>query len=85
MKKITEKEIKEADLAIRKAKKEIKEAEKATDNAQKEVLDVAIVSKGNKRKKVAEAARDLEKATSLVSESCESTEEAEFKFRESKK
>ena len=79
------KEIKEADTALRNAKKEILEAEKATNKAREEVVDVAIISKGIKKKKLSEAARDLEKATHLVAESCESTEEAEIKFKESQK
>jgi hypothetical protein len=78
------KEIKEANIAIKKAKKEIKEAEKATNKAREEVVDVAIISKGVKRKKLAGATRDLEKATHLAAESCESTEEAEFKFKKFK-
>lgn len=79
------KEIKEADIALRKAKKEILEAEEATNKAREEVIDVAIISKGTKRRKLSEAARDLEKATHLASESCQSTEEAEFKIRGIKK
>jgi RNA-binding protein YlmH len=79
------KEIKEADIALKKAKKEILEAEKATHKAHEEVVDVAIISKGIKRKKLGDVARDLEKATHLAAESCESTEEAEIKFKESQK
>lgn len=79
------KEIKEANIAIKKAKKEIKEAEEATNKAREEVVDVAVISKGVKRRKFSEAARDLEKATHLAAESCESTEEAEFKFKKLKK
>lgn len=79
------KEIKEADIAIKKAKKEIKEAEEATNKAHEEVVDVAIISKGTKKRKLSEVARDLEKATHLAAESCESTEEAEFKVKEFKK
>jgi hypothetical protein len=67
------------------AKKEIKEAEEATNKAHEEVVDVAIISKGVNRKKLGDVARDLEKATYLVAESCESTEEAEIKFKESQK
>lgn len=79
------KEISEADIAIKRAKKEVKEAEEATNKAHEEVVDVAIISKGVKRKNLAEAVRDLEKATHLAAESCESTEEAEFKFKKFKK
>jgi beta-galactosidase beta subunit len=79
------KEIKEANIAIKKAKKEIREAEEATNKAHEEVVDVAIISKGIKRKKLGDAARDLEKATHLAAESCQSTEEAEFKVRGFKK
>ena len=79
------KEIKEANIAIKKAKKEIREAEEATNKAHEEVVDVAIISNGAKRKSLAEAARDLEKATHLAAESCESTEEAEFKVKKFKK
>jgi len=79
------KEIREADIALRKAKKEILEAEKATNKAHEEVIDVAMVSKGEKRKRLGDAARDLEKATHLAAESCESTEEAEVKFKNSQK
>lgn len=77
----SKKEVKEANIAIQKAKKEIREAEKATNKAQEEVIDVAIISKGNKRKNLSEAARDLEKATHLAAESCQSTEEAEFRLK----
>ena len=80
-----EKEIKEAEVAVKKAKKEIREAEQATDIAQKEVVEAAIVSRGRKKTKLISAARDLEKANCLAGESCESTEEAEFKVKESKK
>lgn len=79
------KEIEEADIAIKKAKKEIKKAEEATNKAHEEVVDVAMISRGTKRTKLSEAARDLEKATHLAAESCQSTEEAEFKVREFKK
>jgi 5,10-methylene-tetrahydrofolate dehydrogenase/methenyl tetrahydrofolate cyclohydrolase len=79
------KEIKEADIALRKAKKEILEAEEATNKAREEVVDVAIISKGIKKKRLGDAARDLEKATHLAAESCESTEEAEIKFKEYQK
>jgi hypothetical protein len=77
----SKKEVEEANVAIQKAKKEIREAEKATSNAQEEVIDVAIISKGNKRKNLSQAARDLEKATHLAAESCQSTEEAEFRLK----
>lgn len=83
--KLSRKEIKESNIALKKAKKEIIEAEKATDKAHEEVVDVAIISKGIKKKKLGDAARDLEKATHLAAESCESTEEAEIKFKESQK
>jgi uncharacterized protein YggE len=79
------KEIKEANIAIKKAKKEIREAEEATNKAHEEVVDAAIISKGIKKRKLSEAARDLEKAIHLAAESCESTEEAEFKMRGLKK
>jgi len=79
------KEIKEADTALRNAKKEILEAEEATNKAREEVVDVAIISKGIKKKRLGDAARDLEKATHLAAESCESTEEAEIKFKEYQK
>ncbi len=81
----SKKEIREADVALRKAKKEISEAEKATNKAMEEVVDVAIISKGTKKKKLGGAARDLEKATHLAAESCKSTESAEIKFKESQK
>jgi hypothetical protein len=76
-----EKEKKEATIAVRKAKKEIREAEVATEKAQNEVLDVAKLSRGEKRRKITGALRDLEKANLLAGESCESTEEAEFKLK----
>jgi cupin superfamily acireductone dioxygenase involved in methionine salvage len=79
------KEIKEADLAVSIAKKEIKKAEKATNKAHEEVVEAAIVSNGLKRKDFVSAARDLEKAVYLTSESCESVEEADFKIKNSKK
>lgn len=81
----SEKEKKEAALAVKKAKKELREAEEATNKAQEEVIEAAIVSKGTKKKNFVDAARDLEKATYLAAESCESTEEAEFKIKEPKK
>lgn len=80
-----EKEIKEANLAVKKAKKEVVEAEEAVDLAQKEVVDAFCVSSGKTKKNLASAVRDLEKAVSLVSESIESTSEAEFKVKESRK
>ncbi|MDD5193867.1 MAG: hypothetical protein PHF67_04770 [Candidatus Nanoarchaeia archaeon] len=83
--KLSKKEIREADRALKKAKKEIIEAEKATNKAHEEVVDVAILSKGIKKKRLGDAARDLEKANHLAAESCESTEEAEIKFKESQK
>ena len=75
------KEVKKAKLAIRKAKKEIKEAEETTEKAQEEVVEAAEVVKGKQKKKFTGAARDLEKAVHSATESCESTEEAEFKIK----
>ena len=48
-------------------------------------MEVAEVSKGDKKKKLTGAARDLEKAVHSAADSCEATEEAEFKVKESKK
>ena len=79
------KEVKQAKKAVKKAKKETREAEEATDNAQKEVVEAAEVIKGKQKKKFIDAARDLEKAVHSAAESCESTEEAEFKIKSSKK
>lgn len=76
---------KQIDIAIKKAKKEIKEAEEATDHAYEKVIVVAKSSKGVNRKKLVGVAGNLEKATHLAAESCESTEEAEYKFKETKK
>ena len=81
--KTKKKEINEASTSVKKAKKEIREAEKLTEKAQEEVVDVAELTKGNQRKKLASAARDLEKAVHSAAESCESTEEAEVKVKES--
>jgi len=80
----SKKEIKEAEIAVRKAKKETREAEEATDKAQNEVVDVTKVTKGKKRAKLTSAVRDLEKAVHSAADSCESTEEAEVKIKESK-
>ena len=77
--------MKKADIALKKAKKETRKAEIATDNAQKEVIEIAKISKGNKKKKLTGAVRDLEKAVNSAADSCEATEEAEFKVKESKK
>ena len=79
------KKTKKADIAIKKAKKETREAEEATDNAQKEVVEIAELSRGTKKKKLTGAARDLEKAVHSAADSCEATEEAEFKVKQSKK
>jgi hypothetical protein len=84
MVKIKKKEIKEAGISVKKAKKEIREAERLTEKAQEEVVDVAEVTKGKQRKKLTSAAKDLEKAVHSAAESCESTEEAEIKIKESK-
>ena len=78
------KEVRKANLAIRKAKKEVREAEQETGKAHEKVIDVAVILKGNKRKKFTGAARDLEKAENLAAESCESTEEAESKVKKIK-
>lgn len=77
----SKKEIKEAKVAVRKAKKEIREAEETTEKAQEEVVEAAEVIKGKQKKKFTGAARDLEKAVHSAAESCESTEEAEFKIK----
>ena len=76
-----EKEVKEAKRAVKKAKKEIREAEEVTTDAQKEVVEVAEIIKGKRKKKFTGAARDLEKAVNSAAESCEATEEAEFKIK----
>ena len=78
-------EIKEANLAIKKAKKEIREAEEFIEKAQNEVFEVADIVKGEKKIKFTGAVRDLEKAASLALDSTESTEEAEFKVKNSRK
>lgn len=78
-------EIKEAHTAVRKAKKEIREAEEAIEKAQNEVFEVAEVARGKKKIGFIGAARDLEKAVHLATESSESTEEAEFKVKPFKK
>ncbi len=83
-KKIVEKEVKEAKRAVKKAKKEIREAEQITCGAQKEVVEAAEVTEGKQKKKFVGAARDLEKAVHSAGESCEATEEAEFKIKSSK-
>lgn len=80
-----EKEIKEADKYVRKARIEIKQAEKTTEKAQDEVIGAAVISKGKKKQNLTSAARDLEKAVHSAIESCEATEEAEIKVKESKK
>jgi len=79
------KEIKEANISVKKAKKEIKEAEKFMEEAQEDVVDVAKITKGKQKKKITSAAKDLEKAVYSAGESCEATEEAEIKIKESKK
>ena len=76
--------IKKADNSVKKAKKEIKEAEKSTEEAQEEVVDAAEGTKGKQKTKLTSAAKDLEKAVHFAGESCESTEEAEVKVKESK-
>ncbi len=76
-----EKEIREAKKAVKKAKKEIREAEEITTDAQEEVVEATGVVKGKQKKKFAGAARDLEKAVNSAADSCESTEEAEFKIK----
>ncbi len=83
--KSVKKEVKQAKKAVKKAKKEIREAEETTEKAQEEVVDAAEVIKGKQKKKFTGAARDLEKAVHSAAESCESTEEAEFKIKSSKK
>lgn len=79
------KKIREADVSVKKAKKEIKEAEKFMEVAQEEVVDVAEVTKGEQKQKLTGAAKDLEKAVHSAGESCEATEEAEVKIKESKR
>ena len=79
--KTVEKEVKEAKKAVKKAKKEIREAEEITSDAQKEVVEAAGVVKGKQKEKFAGAARDLEKAVHSAAESCEATEEADFKIK----
>jgi len=79
------KEVKQAKKAVKKAKKEIREAEETTERAQEEVIEAAEVIKGKQKKKFTGAARDLEKAVHSAAESCESTEEADFKIKSSKK
>jgi wobble nucleotide-excising tRNase len=76
-----EKEIKEAKRAVKKAKKGIREAEEVTTDAQVEVVEAAEIVKGKRKKSFVGAARDLEKAIDSVAESCEATEEAEFKIK----
>jgi len=76
-----EKEIKEAKIAVKKAKQEIRMAEETTTDAQEEVVEAAEVVKGERKKSFVGAARDLEKAVDSVAESCEATEEAEFKIK----
>ena len=83
MVKTKNKEIGEASISVKKAKKEIRKAERFTEKAQDEVVDVAKLTKGNQRKKLVSAAKDLEKAVHSAAESCESTEEAEVKVKES--
>jgi len=79
------KEIREAKRAVKKAKKEIREAEETTEKAQEEVVEATDVTKGKQKKKFTAAARDLEKAVYSAAESCESTEEADFKMKNSEK
>ena len=79
------KEIKDANVAIKKAKKEIREAEESIGNAHEEVFEVAEITKGKKKERLTHAVRDLEKAVHLAGESSESTEEAEFKVNSFKK
>ncbi len=79
--KTVEKEVKEAKKAVTKAKKGIREAEEITTDAQEEVVEAAEITKGNRKKRFIDAARDLEKAVDSVAESCEATEEAEFKIK----
>ncbi len=76
---------KQAEEATKKAKKEIREAEEATGKAQEEVIEAAEVTIGKKKKKLTQAAHNLEKAVCSAGESSEATEEAEFKVQESKK
>jgi len=68
--------------SIKKAKKEVKEALDATEEAQEEVVEVAENSKGKKQKVLTRVAKDLEKAVHCAGDSCEATEEAEFKAKE---
>jgi multidrug resistance efflux pump len=79
------KEINEANAAVEKAKKEIREAERAIEKAQNEVFEVAEITRGKKKLGFTGAVRDLEKAVNLAAESSESTEEAEFKVKLSRK
>ncbi len=79
--KIVKKGIREAEKVVKKAKKEIREAEGITNDAQEEVVEAAKLIKGKRKKKFVGAARDLEKAVHSAAESCEATEEAEFKIK----
>ena len=79
------KKIRGADVSVKKAKKEIKEAEKFMEVAQEDVVDVAEATKGKQKQKLTGAAKDLEKAVHSAGESCEATEEAEVKIKESKR
>jgi len=79
------KKVKNVALAVKKAKKEVREAEEATYDAQTKVVEAAITLKGMKKKNLTDVARDLEKANYLVAESCESTEEAEWKLKNMRK
>jgi hypothetical protein len=77
----SDKEIKEAKIAITKAKKEILEAEVATTEAEKEVLEAAKVSVGDKKSSLTKAVLHLEKAAYTAGESCQATEEADSKLK----
>ena len=79
-----EKEVNQAKKAVEKAKKEIKNVEETIEEAQEEVIEAAEVIKGKSKEKFTGAARDLEKAVHSAADSCEATEEAEFKIKSSK-
>ena len=70
--------------SIKKAKKEVREALEATEEAEEEVIETAVKTKGKKQKILTSVARDLEKAVHCAGDSCEATEEADFKIKEMK-
>jgi len=84
-KKNVEKEVNQAEKAVGKAKKEIRGVEETIEEAQEEVVEATEVIRGEQKKNFTGAARDLEKAVHSAADSCEATEEAEFKIKSSKK